>query len=232
MKKISEEQTFIHWSYKKQLNEQKMFSIFGSVHVFLKDKLPDSINLPLVLKKIELLIPRHFVDNLDSIYIGYFKEFEEKNINAFLKDDTIYITNMQDDEEDFIDDIIHEIAHVTEQNYASEIYADDQIEIEFLGKRRRLQHLLQYEGYPVEHYDFLDIDYSEEFDFLLYEDVGYAFLTNLTMGLFASPYAATSLNEYFADGFEEYFLRDRQYLLKVSPNIHRKIENLLIINDF
>ena len=232
MKKISEEQTFIHWSYKKQLKEQKIFSIFGSVHVFLKDRLPDNINLPRVLKKIELLIPQHFINNLDSIYIGYFKEFEEKNINAFLKDDTIYITNMQDDEEDFIDDIIHEIAHITEQNYTSEIYADDQIEVEFLGKRKRLQHLLEYEGFPVEHYNFLDVEYSEEFDFFLYEDVGYALLSNLTVGLFASPYAATSLNEYFADGFEEFFLRDRQYLLKVSPNIHRKIENLLIINDF
>ena len=148
-KKTNEEQSFIHWSHKKQLKERKMYSIFGSVHVFLKDELPDDINLPVILKKIELLIPEHFINNLDSIYIGYFKEFDERDINAFYKDDTIYVTNLQQNEEDLLDDIIHEIAHIVESNYINEIYSDDQIEVEFLGKRKRLEHMLEYEGFRV-----------------------------------------------------------------------------------
>ena len=45
-------------------------------------------------------------------------------------------------------------------------------------------------------------------DDFLYKDVGYALLNNLVMGLFPSAYAATSLREYFARGFEELKLLD------------------------
>jgi len=47
------------------------------------------------------------------------------------------------------------------------------------------------------------------------------------MGLFVSPYAITSLREYFSTGFEEYFLKDRNYLKNMSPAIYNKIEGLL-----
>ena len=60
----------------------------------------------------------------------------------------------------------------------------------------------------------------------LYEDVGYEKLTFLTMGLFVSPYAITSLREYFARGLEEYYLGDRKYLTNVSPSVYNKIEYL------
>ena len=58
----------------------------------------------------------------------------------------------------------------------------------------------------------------------LYQDVGYALLTTLTMGLFVSPYAATSLREYFATGFDKYYLEDRRYLKNISPILFEKIE--------
>ena len=60
----------------------------------------------------------------------------------------------------------------------------------------------------------------------LYADVGYPLLTSLTMGLFISPYAATSLREYFARGFEEYYIGDRKYLTNISPVLYNKIEYL------
>jgi hypothetical protein len=46
--------------------------------------------------------------------------------------------------------------------------------------------------------------------------------------LFVSPYGATSLREYFANCFEEYFAR-RQYdhVKKISPAVFEKIELLL-----
>jgi hypothetical protein len=38
------------------------------------------------------------------------------------------------------------------------------------------------------------------------------------MGLFITPYAATSLREYFATGYVEYLMGDRSYMQKVSPD--------------
>ena len=52
------------------------------------------------------------------------------------------------------------------------------------------------------------------------------------MGLFNSPYGATSLKEYFANGFEAYYIGDRIYLSKISPYLYNKIENLDNLRDF
>jgi Mlc titration factor MtfA (ptsG expression regulator) len=49
------------------------------------------------------------------------------------------------------------------------------------------------------------------------------------MGLFVSPYGATSLQEYFANGFEKYFLENPRAVRDISPVLYRKIEE--IIND-
>jgi len=46
-------------------------------------------------------------------------------------------------------------------------------------------------------------------------------------GLFPNAYSPTSIREYFASGFEEYFLGDRNYLKKVSPVLYRKIKEIL-----
>ena len=48
------------------------------------------------------------------------------------------------------------------------------------------------------------------------------------MGLINSPYAITSLREYFANGFEAYFLDvdNRNSLKNTSPVLYEKIANL------
>ena len=53
--------------------------------------------------------------------------------------------------------------------------------------------------------------------------IRYGKLVNLTMGLFNSPYAATSLSEYFANGFEAFFIGDKDSLRAISPTLHEKI---------
>ena len=80
------------------------------------------------------------------------------------------------------------------------------------------------EGYNVYLKDFLESNYSKEFDMFLYQEVGYELMTTLTMGLFVSPYSVTSLREYFATGFEKYYLKDRRYLKNISPILFEKIE--------
>ena len=82
-------------------------------------------------------------------------------------------------------------------------------------------------GFDLSGLDFLNAEYSEKFDDFLYLDIGYPLLRNLMSGLFLSPYAATSVREYFADAFEEYFVREQKNVKSVSPAVYFKIEELL-----
>ena len=122
-----------------------------------------------------------------------------------------------------IDDIIHEMAHAAEELYLDLIYGDGLIEQEFKGKRIRLYYLLNEEGFDIDLKTFEEISYSYDFDNLLYKEIGYPILATLTSGLFVSPYGATSIREYFANGFEEFFLGDRGYLKRISPQLFTKI---------
>jgi len=201
---------------------------FGSGYAFVKDPLPDNVNIESVLDTISRLIPAHLMFAVDTILIGDFEELKSKNINAMLKDGAIYVSNDQDDEEDMVDDIIHEIAHSVEEENAYFLYAQDQnLVIEFTNKRKTFQRLLTDIGVDVSGYDFGEIEYDLEFDQFLFREVGYEALESLVNGLFPNAYSPTSIREYFASGFEEYFLGDRNYLKKVSPVLYRKIKEIL-----
>jgi len=209
--------------------EAKHLSLHNSIPVIIKDPLiGDDISLSSVLTKINNIVPPYFTHGLDSIYVGDFDQFHDRGINAFYDDGSLYISNIQDDEDDMIDDIVHEIAHHVEENHGMDIYGDGRLEQEFLGKRKKLYHLLGQEGYEVSILDFLNPEFSREFDELLSQKIGYSTLRSITQGLFYSPYAATSLREYFANGFENFHIKkDYNYLQIMSPVLYNKIETLL-----
>jgi len=213
----------------KIIHEQKNITLHGSTPVIVKDDLiNDGISLASVISKIETIVPKLFTYGLDSIYVGDFDQFNDRGINAFYDDGSLYISNFQDDEADMIDDIVHEIAHHVEENHGMDIYGDKRLEKEFLGKRKKLYYLLDAEGYDVNIMDFLNPEFSREFDEFLSEKVGYPVLSGITQGLFYSPYGATSLREYFANGFENFHIKkDYNYLQIMSPVLYNKIENLL-----
>ena len=48
----------------------------------------------------------------------------------------------------------------------------------------------------------------------------------LAVNLFTTAYSVTSLREYFARGFEEYYLGNKLYLREISPYIYRKLSLL------
>jgi hypothetical protein len=214
---------------RKSQNNTRERQIYGNKVVYLKDQLPYGFDLNYVLETVENLISPSLVHNIDTIYVGDFDNFNYngRNYNAAYEDGALYISNDQDDENDMIDDIVHEIAHAVEEQHGKQIYGDNSIQNEFLGKRERLYHLLDQEGFDVSYNDAMDTEYNERFDRFLYKTVGYPTLTSLTMGLFYSPYAATSAREYFANGFENYFLRDKNYLKKVSPVLYNTISKLV-----
>jgi len=161
-------------------------------------------------------------DEIDEIFVGSFEENDSRALEAYYESGAIYVTNDMVTADDYVESIIHETAHSIEQARGFEIYGDQKVQEEFLGKRMTLKRTLDANGYDVEA-DFTDIEYSEDFDLYLYKEVGYDEIRNLTSGLFYSPYAATSVNEYFANGIENFFLGNRKYLKKISPQLTKKI---------
>ena len=211
-------------SAKRGKKLQDAFSISGTP-VFIKDRLPDNINFEFVVKYIEKRIPPRFMKGIDVVYVGQFEDFDRRDINAYFEDGALYVSNEQDDEMDIIDDIVHEIAHSVEKEYGGYIYTG-RIEKEFEGKRRRLYDMLRAHGYKMSPVFKVKMEYDKEIDEFLYKEIGYEFLGNLVSGLFPSPYSVTSLQEYYAIGFEEYFLGDVKYLKKVSPALYSVLESL------
>ena len=214
---------------KESLRNSPERLLYSKITVFVKDPLPDNVDLDHVLSSVEKRVPEHLIYGIDMVYIGQFDEFKARDVNAVYKDGALYVTNDQSDEDDMIDDIVHEMSHACEESYFSLIYSDNKIQNEFVGKRRKLFEILKAEEYEVNIEDFLNIDYSKEFDEFLYREVGYDKLTFFTMGLFVSPYGATSYREYFANGFEHYFLNDSQYVKVVSPAVYDKVDGLVFM---
>ena len=204
--------------------------LFGTVNMYILDPLPNNIDVLAVIDRVEEVIPAHIAQRTEGIYVGNFKEFVEKQVNAMYRDGTIYISNDQDDNEDMLDDIIHEFAHAAEDIYAREIYEDNKIQTEFLGKRKRLRDMLdQYEYLNGTDVSFNDLEFTKELDDFLYNDIGYEKLENFCMGLFTRPYAVTSIREYFATAFEECLLGDGDYVKKLSPMAYKKV--MLVCSD-
>lgn len=204
------------------------YVVFGRTHVFEHEPLPDHIDLNNLLDRLEQTIPQHFVENLDVIYIGNFGSLVDRDLNAMYEDGAIYIIPEQDDEEDLYDDVIHEIAHCVEETFMQEVYGNGKIEQEFLLKRKKLLDILRQQGYNVSLKDFLELEYSKDFDEMLYADIGYPVLAGMTMNIFVSPYGATSLREYFANCFEEIFARRNSVLVKkLSPSVYEAISSII-----
>ena len=172
-------------------------------------------------------VPQVFLSLIDYIMFGEFDHLKNNDFNAAYMDGIIYVSNTQLNNKDIDDDIVHEIAHAIEENFHQHVYGDDIIENEFVVKRKVLASRLKGEGYDIEGYNFTDPQFNPELDFLFYEEVGYPILATITSDLFYSPYAATAMREYFANGFEAYYFhRDYGRLGSVTPNLFYKIDNL------
>ena len=213
----------------KRINEKlNNFYTSTGIHVYVKDPfLHDSVDIESVINRIENQIPAHLLADVEMIVVGWFDEFQERAINAFYKSGILHISNVQEDEDDIFDDVVHEIAHSLESANGLHIYGDQRVKNEFLAKRRRMKDILKANGYKVPPSYFLNVEYNKEFDELLYKKIGYGKLGDMLMGLFISPYAPTSLREYFATGFTEFYMDpNHNYLKRLSPALYDKILTL------
>ena len=212
----------------KTVIEAKEYTLWN-MYIHIKDPLPDNINMREIISVLQQSIPAHLIYGIDTIYVGQFEDLIERGVNALYENGAIYVTNDQANNDDFINDVVHEIAHSVEEMSNLEIYADDKLELEFLKKRIRAYEILKAHDYEVERDAFMNVEYTDEYDDLLYREIGYPVLEQLLTGLFISPYALTSLREYFANGFENYYLNmnlSEQEFFRISPELFRKIKYL------
>lgn len=217
---------YIENQQKSLQNKQVDFYTKNGLHVYFKNPLEnDQIDVEAVINRVEDQIPAFLLTDVEMVIIGWFKEFDERGINAFYQDGILHVSNMQDDEDDMVDDIIHEIAHSVETIYGYEIYGDSQVKQEFLDKRKFLHDELWALGYKAPLTFFLETEYNKEFDEFLLETVGYDKLSIICNGVFINAYAPTSLREYFATGFTDFYMypAGRRALQDVSPRLYNKI---------
>ena len=199
---------------------------FGGCYVEERDEAPSHINLPAIFKAIEGSLPSHYFKNLNGVVIEHLPEFDERGVNAVYRDNTFYITNNQSDADDLMNDILHEFAHHLETHYPQMIYGDEKLIKEFKRKREQLKFEIMSEGYWIDEYDFQNLKFDQKFDDFLYKRLGKNMLKMVTAGIFIRPYAAVSLREYFATGFEAYYLGQREFLKTNCPALYNKIEEL------
>ena len=221
---------WISESFKRSKNLRNHYKMH-QIDIYIKDPLPNEVNPDLVFKTITKIIPSHLFSGVDIVYVGHFDVFGEKQVNAVFQDGAIYVTNNQTSDEDMIDDIVHELAHSVEEKYRNIIYDDNTLKREFLGKRRRLYSLLKSYDYDPPKELNSNYHYDIELDSYLYKKVGYEVLWNMVSGLFPSPYSTTSLREYFAIGFEQFFMGDKRSLKENSPALYAKLEILEYLEE-
>ena len=186
------------------------------INIYIQDPVGEHINLDFVFEYVTARVPAKLLDSVDVIYVGDFPEFNG----------AVFITNDQDNDRDMIDDIVHEIAHGVEERYNDFVYSDGSVEREFMSKRKTLYNLLNAYNLNPPKLLLVEPSYNQEIDNYLYEEVGYDVLNDLVNGLFVSAYAATSVNEYYARGFEEWVFGHRAEIKKLSPALYRIFDDL------
>ena len=216
---------WIKESIKRSKRMKDEFKLNG-ITVIIKDRLPESISPEFVFNYINARVPFYLTSNIEVIYIGQFPEMEERDINAYFENDAIYVTNEQEDEMDMIEDIIHEISHAVEQYNQELIYGEGLLQREFIAKRKRLSSLLS-QKYDVPDTFNHDFEYDQVIDDFLYRTVGYDALNQICVNIFPSGYAATSISEYWAKGFEELFIGDRDTLKQMCPILFNTLALML-----
>tara|TARA_R110002096_G_scaffold303989_1_gene498919 strand:+ start:458 stop:1147 length:690 start_codon:yes stop_codon:yes gene_type:complete len=215
----------IRGSTQKAKQQKKEFIMFNRILVRLLQN--TLVSFDEVIDKIEKTVPSYLFDEIDEIFVGSFNENDSRALEAHYESGAIYVTNDIPTVMDYVENIIHETAHSVEQSTGLLIYGDKKIEAEFLGKRDTLKRIFDANKFNTSGVNFRNAEYSEVFDLYLYKEVGYEKMDLMTSGLFYSPYAATSISEYFANGFEKFFLEDREHLKRISPRLTAKIWEIL-----
>jgi len=212
------------------LLEKMDLFIHDTVPVYITEKVPENVSIRSVLNFLNDEMPEPLFKGLNAVYIGSFPEIEEEGANAKYWEGALYLVSKeQDGSMDLLDDIVHEVAHLVEEQYGEGIYEDEILKEEFLHKRNllfeRMSPYFTEDRWAKE--AFKNHEYDKKLDVFFTEKVGNGRMKKFISGIFLTSYAPVSLNEYFADGFEHYFLGKREDLATLCPMLYKKIFELL-----
>jgi len=169
-------------------------------------------------------LPEWIFSLIDSVYIGNFKDLNDRDVTALYLDGAIFVSNEQPTAVEAAKDVIHEFGHVLESQFPYEIYGDSEVKNEFFDKRLTLYYLMK-TRYKCDLRAFRNVEFDEEFDQWLYSEIGYDTLNLLIQGIFFSPYSVTSVREYWAAGFEKFILGKK--FDTIAPRLYNKIQDVL-----
>lgn len=201
------------------------FMIHGRIPVYFKNGLTKKINMDSVCKRVGNILPAYFFRNISVVSIGHYDTLDSRSVDSVYDKKIIYLTNVQDDEEDIIENIVHETAHSLEEIYSEQIYGDGLLKKEFLKKRKQLYNELSAK-YTLDDKYFRKTEYSKTLDMLFYKKIGYDTLSHFTEQIYVTPYSATSLREYFSEGFERLYMGDQSLVEELCPELYNKIKQL------
>jgi hypothetical protein len=179
-----------------------------------------------VLDTVEKTIPKHLTRDIETVYIGSYKPLEDRKVDSMYVGGSILISDKLDTNKVVFNTFVHEIAHSVEELATEHIYGDGELGMEFLSKRKTLYSMLK-DDYKLDKKAFFDVNYNEKLDLFFAEEIGYDNLRPLVAHLFLSPYAVTSLREYFANAFEHMFVNIESEVKQISPVAYRKIKAIL-----
>lgn len=224
---------------------QKDLMFFGTVPVKVLKDINPGLELKQILKYVENnLISKKFFDPLlDIVYVGQFNEIDNHPAHrfAFYSDNAIYLANMlknnpaQIQNQAIAKDLVHEIGFIVEEKFGeSFVYDNKDLEDEFLQKRSNLTSLLETKGgvmIPKELKKELSgsTEHSDSVYDFLYKLVGHEKLAFLSDELFLRPFSFSvmSLSEYFATGFVEYLLGEKDEVKRICSGLFKKLDNLV-----
>lgn len=214
----------------KSRGKANIYDVSGDTKLFLISPLFEKTGMDIkeVIIQLQKVFPKFLYNGLDGIYVVELPDFKKRNINALYKDGAIYVTGKQDSIEDMLDDIIHEVSHHLEDTCHKLIYGDGKIEKEFLTKRSEFWDRLG-SSKPNNKkllYHLLSPDFSEDLDYF-FQELGYDVIESITKDMFCSGYGITSLREYWANSFENFFLKDKDRAQNICPEVCVKIEELV-----
>tara|TARA_B100000123_G_scaffold32620_1_gene21804 strand:+ start:456 stop:1136 length:681 start_codon:yes stop_codon:yes gene_type:complete len=217
----------------KRGSELRKHYTMHDIEIFIKDPLPPVIDADFIFKYIASILPAYLMTEVDIVYVGQFEDLKKREVNAIFEDGAIFVTNEQSSEMDLIDDIVHEIAHSIEKKYVDRIYGDGSLEREFKRKRRKLYDTLKQKGKNPPPELITNIHYSQAVDDYFFRVVGYSVLGQISAfeKLFTGPYSATSIREYFATGFDQYFLGEEMLVRNFSPALYKILAELSSLEE-
>jgi formate-dependent phosphoribosylglycinamide formyltransferase (GAR transformylase) len=72
---------YLKESYNRTNSSVQNFYTATGLHVYIKDPVKDNIEVEEVIAKVEEHLPEHLLSEVEMIIVGWFKEFEERNLN-------------------------------------------------------------------------------------------------------------------------------------------------------